>query len=42
MVDNSDVVIAVWNGEKSGTGNTVNYAMKSGKKVIIIDTNKLR
>ena len=42
MVDNSDVVIAVWNGEKSGTGNTVNYAMKSGKKVIIIDPNKLR
>lgn len=42
MVDNSDVVIAVWNGEKSGTGNTVDYAMKSGKKVIIIDPNKLR
>ena len=42
MVDNSDVVIAIWNGEKSGTGNTVNYAMKSGKKVIIIDPNKLR
>lgn len=42
MVDNSDVVIAVWNGLKSGTGNTVNYAVKSGKKVIIIDPNKLR
>lgn len=41
MVDNSDVVIAVWNGLKSGTGNTVNYAVKSGKNVIIIDPNKL-
>ena len=42
MVDNSDVVIAVWNGEKSGTGNTVDYALKNGKKVIIIDPNTLK
>ena len=41
MADNSDVVIAVWNGEKSGTGNTVDYAQQNGKKVIIIDPNKL-
>jgi uncharacterized phage-like protein YoqJ len=37
MVDNSDTVIAVWNGSASGTGNTVRYAMSSGKEVIIID-----
>lgn len=42
MVDNSDVVIAVWNGEKSGTGNTVRYAKKCGKKIILIDPNKLK
>lgn len=42
MVDNSDVVIAVWNGKKSGTGNTVDYALKNGKKVIIIDPNTLK
>lgn len=41
MVDNSDVVIAVWNGEKSGTGNTVRYAESCGKSIIIIDPNKL-
>lgn len=42
MVDNSEAVIAVWNGSKSGSGNTVRYAMSSGKKVIIIDPNKLK
>lgn len=42
MVDHSDAVIAVWNGSKSGTGNTVRYAMSSGKKVLIIDPNKLK
>ncbi len=37
MVDNSDIVIAVWDGRSgSGTGATVNYARKQGKKVIII------
>lgn len=25
MVDNSDYIIAVWNGKPSGTGNTVKY-----------------
>lgn len=42
MVNRSDVVIAVWNGTKSGTGKTVNYAIDNGKKVIIIDPNRLR
>ena len=42
MDGNSDVVIAVWNGKKSGTGNTVDYALKNGKKVIIIDPNTLK
>ena len=34
MVDNSNLVIAVWNGEKSGTKNTVDYAMRRGVKVV--------
>lgn len=37
MVDNSDYVIAVWNGKPSGTGNTVKYAMKNNKKVLLIN-----
>lgn len=36
MVDNSDFVIAVWNGKVSGTGKTVRYAESQGKKVILI------
>lgn len=37
MVDRSDCVIAVWNGEKSGTGSTVGYARKSNKEIVFIN-----
>lgn len=37
MVDQSDVVIAVWSGKPSGTGKTVTYALAKGKPVIVID-----
>lgn len=40
MVDNSEVVIAVWDGSKGGTGNCVKYAKSKGKRIIIIDPNK--
>jgi len=30
MVDRSNLVIAVFNGQKSGTKNTVDYAKKQG------------
>lgn len=33
MVDKSSVIIAVWNGKPSGTGNTVRYAKEHGVKV---------
>lgn len=33
MVDKSDIVVAVWNGSKGGTANTVNYAKQSGKTI---------
>ena len=32
MVDNSDIVIAVWDGSKSGTANCIEYAKKMIKK----------
>lgn len=34
MVDNSGLVIAVWNGTASGTKNTVDYAKRQGVRVI--------
>lgn len=34
MVDQSNLVIAVWNGEKSGTKNTIDYANRKGVKVV--------
>jgi uncharacterized phage-like protein YoqJ len=42
MVDESDLVIAVWNGDEgnSGTGHTVAYARKVGKPLFIIDPRK--
>lgn len=41
MVDNSDYVIAVWNGKPSGTGNTVKYAMKNNKMVLLVNPQSL-
>lgn len=37
MVDNSDLVIAVWDGTRGGTGNCVKYAEKVGKEIYRID-----
>lgn len=36
MVDNSDIVIAVWDGSSGGTELTVRYAEKTGKKILPI------
>ena len=33
MVDNSDFVLAVWNGSAGGTANCVEYARRRGKRV---------
>lgn len=41
IVDNSDILIAVWDGSNSGTGNCVRYAKKLNKDIIIINPNKL-
>ena len=39
MVDNCDLLIAVWNGLPSGTLNTINYAKSKDINTIIIDIN---
>lgn len=31
MVDKADILLAVWDGTKGGTGNCVKYAMKTGR-----------
>lgn len=41
MVDNSDYVIAVWNGKPSATGNTVKYARKNNKMVLLVVSQTL-
>lgn len=37
MVDNSDIVLAVWDGRPGGTGSTVAYARKRGLCLLILD-----
>jgi uncharacterized phage-like protein YoqJ len=39
MVDQSQILVAVFNGEKSGTKNCVDYAQHKKKKVIVMDPN---
>ena len=41
MVDHSDIVLAVWNGGPSGTGQTVWYARENGKPVWILRPDTL-
>lgn len=42
MVNNTDAVIAVWNGEaKGGTASCVRYAKKKHRKVIRLDPSSL-
>ena len=42
MVNNSDYVVAVWNGKPSGTGNTIKYAVQHGKPVYCISSVDFR
>lgn len=37
MVDNSDLVVALWDGTAGGTGNCVKYAAKQNKKILVIN-----
>jgi len=42
MVDNSDIIIGVWNGTKGGTANCIKYAQKQGKKIFILNPETLK
>jgi len=43
MVDNSDVVIAIWNGSQhGGAWNTIQYAKRKNKKIIYLMLNELQ
>lgn len=37
IVDNSDIVVAFWDGISKGTKNSIDYATKKCKKVIVIN-----
>lgn len=41
MVDNCDVLIAVWDGTSGGTANCVKYAESIGKRIIRINPNTI-
>ena len=42
MVDKSDIVLAIWNGEEhGGSWNTISYARSQGKKIVYIMLNEL-
>ena len=41
MVDQADIVLAVWDGQPSGTGSAVKYALSKGKQVIRIDPSDM-
>ena len=41
MVDHAEIVLAVWNGNPSGTGQTVWYARETGKPVWIVRPDTL-
>ncbi len=42
MVEQSDVIIAVWNGKPSGTSNTIKFAKKRCNKIKIINPEDFR
>lgn len=41
MVDNSDLLIAIFNGSKSGTANCINYAKRKNKEILVINPSNL-
>lgn len=41
IIDSSELVIAFWDGKSKGTQDSIGKARKSGKKLIIVNTNSL-
>ncbi len=42
MVDNCDILIAVWDGTSGGTGNCVKYAVSKNKIIYYIDPKEFK
>lgn len=38
MIEKSDIILAVWDGEESGTGRSVRYAREMGRRVLEVNT----
>ena len=41
MVDNSDLLVAYWNGSNGGTANCVQYARNTNRNILIFNTDAL-
>lgn len=41
MVDNSDTLIACWDGSDGGTANCINYAKSIDKKIVLINPEEI-
>ena len=42
MVDNCDILLAVWDGSSGGTANCVKYAIAQGKQIVHINPKTLK
>jgi uncharacterized phage-like protein YoqJ len=42
MVNNCDVLLAVWDGSDGGTANCVRYAQRVGREIVRIDPRELK
>ena len=42
MVDQSDLILAIWDGSSGGTGNCVEYAKANGKRLLVIHPSTLK
>lgn len=41
MVNNADLVVAIWNGSTGGTKNCVNYCKSINKTIVVFNPSKL-
>jgi predicted Rossmann fold nucleotide-binding protein DprA/Smf involved in DNA uptake len=41
IVDESDIIVAFWNGVSRGTFSTISFARQAGKKVVIVNTEEI-
>jgi uncharacterized phage-like protein YoqJ len=41
MVDKCDLLLAIWNGSKGGTGNAIKYGQKIKKQIKIINPKNI-